>query len=211
MTASKTCRDCKIEKGREEFTPSHILKDGMHTYCKACMNLRAKKWQAANRDKHLQHKRNSRNRKPEDKKTPQQRWNETNKEKIREYSRVYRQKKTAEWRANHKEDIRLGSRHYGLIRRGLTVETYANILAKQAGVCAICEGVNADGRPLAVDHDHSCIHPPNESCLKCFRGLLCVHCNTTLHKMETMQGWHLKALAYLDRFREKNECSPDMN
>jgi hypothetical protein len=58
---------------------------------------------------------------------------------------------------------------------GVTPIEYAEMLVKQNGVCAICKGVNKDGRSLAADHCH-------QSGKK--RGLLCGRCNLTLGRVE---------------------------
>lgn len=58
----------------------------------------------------------------------------------------------------------------------VTIERYDEMMARQGGVCAICQGANADGRELAVDHDHTCCEG-RTSCGKCVRGLLCDNCN----------------------------------
>jgi len=45
------------------------------------------------------------------------------------------------------------------------------MLTEQDDGCAVCGGVNADGRVLAVDHDHESGH---------VRALLCHNCNVAL-------------------------------
>jgi hypothetical protein len=67
----------------------------------------------------------------------------------------------------------------------LTVEQYEAMLAKQGGVCAICQKpetrtVNGKVSALAVDHDRTCCDKRGESCGKCVRGLLCYRCNTAI-------------------------------
>ena len=57
----------------------------------------------------------------------------------------------------------------------LTLEQYDEMFEQQNGVCAICSGVNLDGRRLVVDHDHK----TNK-----VRGLLCTGCNTKLGIVE---------------------------
>ncbi|MCK5017508.1 MAG: endonuclease VII domain-containing protein [Candidatus Peribacteraceae bacterium] len=56
-------------------------------------------------------------------------------------------------------------------RYNLTPEQYADILAAQKGICAICGGVNSDNKNLCVDHNHRTGK---------VRGLLCSMCNSML-------------------------------
>jgi Recombination endonuclease VII len=58
---------------------------------------------------------------------------------------------------------------------GVTAVEYAEMLVQHKGVCAICKGVNKDGRSLALDHDHQTGKK---------RGLLCGRCNLTLGRVE---------------------------
>jgi len=63
------------------------------------------------------------------------------------------------------------SRRYHLLKQhGVTLEWYAERLAEQAGVCAICRRPPAK-KPLSVDHNHR---------TKMLRGLLCFRCNYLL-------------------------------
>jgi len=75
----------------------------------------------------------------------------------------------------------------------MTLEEYEAILQSQGGVCAICSAPPQDDkkRRLVVDHDH--ITERN-------RGLLCIKCNNTLERMESIPDWHEKALSYLVKF-----------
>ena len=79
---------------------------------------------------------------------------------------------------------------------GITVDKYEAMLKNQGGVCAICEGINDDGRALHIDHDHSCC-PGRQSCGKCIRGLLCSRCNTALGNLRDDPLLLEKALKYL--------------
>ncbi|MGW3674655.1 endonuclease VII domain-containing protein [Streptomyces sp. NPDC005166] len=63
---------------------------------------------------------------------------------------------------------------------GLSAEDYAARLLVQGGGCALCgKTPEANGKDLAVDHEHACC-PGTRSCGKCVRGLLCDPCNRGL-------------------------------
>lgn len=64
------------------------------------------------------------------------------------------------------------SRHFGI-----SLSQYEQMVEAQGGGCAVCgRGEGANGRMLAVDHDHACC-PGRTTCGGCVRGLLCVRCN----------------------------------
>jgi len=65
--------------------------------------------------------------------------------------------------------------HHRLYHWKLSPEAYAEKLAAQGGVCAIC-GAPPKNKSLNVDHDHRCC-PGSRSCGKCVRDLLCNWCN----------------------------------
>jgi hypothetical protein len=79
---------------------------------------------------------------------------------------------------------------------GITLAQYEAMLGVQGGGCAICGGTSKDGRPLAVDHDHTCC-PGARTCGRCVRKLLCGDCNLGIgyfdDNIERMQT----AIAYL--------------
>jgi len=54
---------------------------------------------------------------------------------------------------------------------GITADEYAAMLEAQDNTCAICGGVNTNGKPLYVDHNHVS---------GAVRGLLCNNCNFLL-------------------------------
>lgn len=65
-----------------------------------------------------------------------------------------------------------------LKRYGLTLERYEQMLADQAGKCAVC-GTDEPGGQRGtwhIDHDHGCC-AGGYSCGRCVRGLLCNNCN----------------------------------
>lgn len=63
---------------------------------------------------------------------------------------------------------------------GITLPEYEARLSAQGGGCAVCGKTEAaNGRMLAVDHDHGCC-PSQKTCGECVRGLLCSLCNLQL-------------------------------
>ena len=68
------------------------------------------------------------------------------------------------------------------------VARYNELLFDQGGVCAICDGVNASGKFLAVDHDHE---------TGAVRGLLCSRCNSGLGLMKDDPERLLRAIQYI--------------
>jgi len=88
---------------------------------------------------------------------------------------------TAEGREKHREEM-LRYRH------GITLEEYNRLFEQQNGLCAICEGVNVDGRGLAVDHNHQTGK---------VRGLLCFDCNLLLGRLENLPKAINKVKQYL--------------
>lgn len=90
----------------------------------------------------------------------------------------------------------------GVLRRtyGITMEKYEELLKLQKGVCALCGGVNKDGRLLAVDHDHSCC-TGRKACGRCSRSLLCTKCNTGLGAFGDDVALLKSAIEYLTSHR----------
>lgn len=71
---------------------------------------------------------------------------------------------------------------------GLSVEQYEAMYRAQNGVCAICSGVNVNGRRLAVDHCHK---------TGAIRGLLCSNCNFAIGLTKDNPDVLAKAISYL--------------
>lgn len=100
------------------------------------------------------------------------------------------------WKAKHPEVHAATKYRAHLKAYGLTENDYDWMLSAQGGACLICKGQPADGRRLAVDHDHACC-PGKKSCGYCVRGLLCGRCNSALGHFKDDPN-HLKAaLEYL--------------
>lgn len=77
---------------------------------------------------------------------------------------------------------------------------YDKMLASQNGVCAICGGINDNGRMLAVDHNHDCC-PGKRSCGNCVRQLLCGNCNNGLGRFKDNAALLKNAIEYLERHK----------
>ncbi|HEX2774994.1 MAG TPA: endonuclease VII domain-containing protein [Micromonosporaceae bacterium] len=77
------------------------------------------------------------------------------------------------------------SRHYDLTRRyGVGEKEFAELLAEQGEVCAICGAAN----PQHLDHDHR---------TGWVRGILCFNCNGGLGQFRDNAGYLTKAISYL--------------
>ena len=114
---------------------------------------------------------------------------EANKEKFRAKERLRRSRITeSEWKdLQH----RYGMKH----RHGITPEQYEEMLSAQNGKCALCFADNGaygiNGR-LHIDHDHTTGK---------IRGLLCMHCNHAIERLDNHDGWASRAEEYLRRSR----------
>lgn len=73
----------------------------------------------------------------------------------------------------------------------MTVEEFDALLKAQNGVCAICGNppTARDKFVLHVDH----VHDETQR----NRGLLCTLCNHAIERIESIEGWADKAIAYL--------------
>jgi hypothetical protein len=70
----------------------------------------------------------------------------------------------------------------------MTMIEYEALLTFQNGKCYLCLLPPGKGKNLHVDHDHNfvrapgspCMHPHEQSCHHCWRGLVHRHCNDML-------------------------------
>lgn len=158
----RACNKCKEMKPLDGgFYRNKGMSDGLLKVCKTCCNA----YSNAYKERH-----------PEKVKGYKRAWKDRNPDADMDYY----------W-ANYDElrEKQVWSRLE--TRYGVTREEYETLLNKQNGVCAICGGVNSDGRRLHVDHDHDS---------GAVRGLLCVVCNMQLGVLDK-QDWCLAAYAYL--------------
>lgn len=82
----------------------------------------------------------------------------------------------------------------------MTPEQYASLKAFQEGLCYICRRASGATRELAVDHNHRIEyhgHDSKESCLECWRGLLCGPCNRMLAHARDDPLLFCRSAAYL--------------
>jgi len=106
----------------------------------------------------------------------------------------------ASWRDTNADRVR---RKWLEKKYGVTPEWYEEKLTEQDGHCALCDAVvdnrkmpsfaleGSERKYLLVDHNHE---------TGVARGLLCAKCNTALHRVEYVQDWAQRALAYLARY-----------
>jgi hypothetical protein len=78
-------------------------------------------------------------------------------------------------RDKYQRDFRLTKGYDRKRIYGIGPVEYAEMLVQQNGVCAICKGVNPNGRELSLDHDHNTGKA---------RGILCNRCNLALGKVK---------------------------
>lgn len=81
----------------------------------------------------------------------------------------------------------------------MTLADYEKKLAEQNYGCAVCGGLNLNGKALTVDHDHKCCSGRG-SCGKCVRGLLCANCNTGVGMMADSPQRLRDAADYLEKY-----------
>lgn len=107
-------------------------------------------------------------------------------------------RKVEEWReANPKRKVD----SYRNSRYTLQPNQFDELLARQGGKCAVCTRSFTDRLKPNVDHDHRCC-PPNESCGKCVRGLLCAACNKALGYLRDDLESLRNAIIYLQGVNE---------
>jgi|HubBroStandDraft_2_1064218.scaffolds.fasta_scaffold119758_2 hypothetical protein len=93
--------------------------------------------------------------------------------------------------------VPVANRHMLLRDRfGVDLDWYESKLAEQGGVCAICKvhTLSKRKRFMCIDHDHE---------TGAVRGILCVKCNTSIERIETIENWALVAAGYLAQYKRK--------
>ena len=102
----KTCTKCGETKPLEEFHKDRTKKDGLQSYCKECAREKARKWYAANSERHIGNVLKWKKANPERRREYDRKWREAN----AEYDREQGRERNRKWReANperHREALR---------------------------------------------------------------------------------------------------------
>jgi hypothetical protein len=117
---------------------------------------------------------------PEKVKQAKKKWKLKNPDKVKAYGKSHPKKYDSA-----KERIMHIKRFYGI-----TLEQYDKMFEEQGGVCAICDGINKDGRRLFIDHDHKTGK---------IRGLLCCNCNRGVGSFRDSVNNLQRAIIYLSK------------
>lgn len=198
---TRICSKCGAELTDKNWPPSWRRKK--HYICKGCHSKRTRQFYWKHREKELERGRKNIQLNPEYRK----KYYKKNKDKIfaqnkewaKEHPDIVKQTKKS-WKLRNKDKIQMynklhprkydykKSRIQHLKKRGLTLADYDKLFEKQQGVCAICDGVNTDGRRLFIDHNHI---------TGGVRGLLCNQCNALLGYAKDNPATLTKAANYL--------------
>lgn len=151
--------NCLCDCGVRKDIPGHNLRSGGVTTCNTgCKRLKGTRWNRMSSEQ----KKNDNARKKA--------WADKNRELIRKRSRAHYESRIDFYKAYER------NRQYQKLY-GITISDYDNMLAAQAGRCAIChsdkagKAVDQADRFFCIDHCHETGK---------VRGLLCVACNTRL-------------------------------
>jgi hypothetical protein len=161
----KTCRLCGVHKPLAEYHRASTSKDGHRGECKDCFRAQAAARYRAD---------------PERVKSRVRRWQQENPQRVRETRAAY----IADGRKSEND-----RRSYLKRKFGITPEQYAEMLAAQGGVCALCSRPPRNDISLHVDHDHR---------TGAIRKLLCFRCNNALGDLYDDPELLRAAADYLD-------------
>lgn len=182
----KECIACHWVLPKSEFNNHPTASDGLQSKCRQCSSEYRKKYYHADNAAAVR-------------KTVE--WQQQNRGRYNKRSR--------EWRAKNKDKIKATitrfylnhpskRREKTLKKYGLTVESYADMLAEQGGKCAICGLPQLEATsPFSVDHCHKSGK---------VRGILCFVCNTTLGRVHDNTQILFSMINYLEMNQgERNE------
>jgi len=168
MNDVKKCTKCGLIKLVSEFNKDRHGKNGIHAQCIVC----CKKYRKENRAELLKR---------------QKEYYQKNKKRILKRSKEYRDTRETK---TYKRKRAL--KHY----YGITLEQYDVMFERQAGVCAICGGINENGCRLCVDHDHNTGE---------IRDLLCHRCNLLIGNVKENVAMLQSAISYINKYKRTSE------
>lgn len=180
----KVCNKCGESKPHEQFSKSAGSKDGLQYSCKDCN----KEYRIKNSGVIASYAKD---------------YYRENKDVITAYKKEYQEKNREAISAREKEHYKNNKGAYLKTQYNITIEQYNQMFEDQGGVCAICKGINDNGRALSVDHDHKCC-PGGKSCGSCIRQLLCLYCNTFIGYAKDDVRRLLAGVAYLEKHAANN-------
>lgn len=207
MTTHRTCTKCGEMKSLDDFSPHAKGKYGKQSRCRACCLVANKARYQANIEVERERSRLASlkysERYPEKRRAIRQAWREANPdadkaaklewrrrnpEKAKAAKEKWRLENREQWNASGKawKQRNPGAmRIYYLRKYGLTPETFAELLEKQGGRCAICK---IEMKRPCIDHNHE---------TNAVRGLLCTLCNAGLGNYKEKTASLLAAVDYL--------------
>lgn len=209
----KYCKKCDTTKSVSEFHKDATKKDGLNIYCRQCRSQASKERYEKNKERL---------------KKDATAWREKNPDYLKKCMRCLENKPKSEFhkdpsskdglniccrqcRKEYYEKNKERSRPRAIESTyGITIEYYNDLLDQQNNCCAVCGGVNENGRALAVDHDHTCC-PGKKSCGKCVRGLLCGRCNFMLGNARDNDEILSEGAKYVKRHARPKNLAKYMN
>jgi hypothetical protein len=198
----KVCKACQETKPLEEFHVDNSRPDGRYPYCKPCMRAKVRMYSKRAPSKHLHTPEGMRHCQVCKLDKPIGEFYQSKQvadgylkickdcTKMREDRRKDPQKHRDEvkkWRDANKA---LHADMHARWRYGVPIGTYAEMLTKQNGLCAICgtDQPGGKGGRFHIDHCHAS---------SAVRGLLCTNCNTGLGQFRHREDLLQNAIRYL--------------
>ena len=124
-------------------------------------------------------------------------YNARNKDKLAARAKLYRERNREKVKSKQKIWREKNGRHLKgkmlLWNYKLSLDDYEKLLESQGGVCAICNGINRNGKKLSVDHDHQ---------TGAVRSLLCSRCNSVIGYCEDSPTLARGIVKYLEKFSQ---------
>lgn len=174
MSASKKCITCA---GMGPFGPDVTAKDGLKSNCAPCLAKKQREYAKAHPETWAN-------------------WARANAEKLKAKDAARyaanpegEKARVLAYRAKNPEKATLWQTIANLRKYGITPKQKEQMLAKQAGKCAICADILKSGRTgMQIDHDHATGR---------MRGLLCHRCNRLLGHFKEDLPTFVRAIEYI--------------